>query len=357
MLDKKLILALFGHKKANLNFDFNQIESILIRPVGDAIGDACAHAAYAAQIKKIYPNCKVGVFATERNKAIYQLSPAIDEILEDNLLSYLVNRKKWQIFLDCYETFTSKFIIGNALLKPNITIIFKKHDKKYYSMQNVKNYDYCTNLTENCHILDRLHQTKLAEQQPLPPAYFQLTPPSSKNLEPISSLLNNNKVLILLAPQGSYEKRFIPETELAQLLNLVNKNNTTNCQFILCRAQNSLNYYEKLKALCDDDIDLILAPQTTLNEYLALVSSTDIAICIDSGTVHLACAFNIPLLAFFANLPSNLALWYPRPNKDVPHLTVIADTEITKYTYNFPLNNASIWLNEQIQINIKKKIL
>lgn len=353
MLDKKIIVALFGHKKNQvMNFDFSQIKSILIRPIGHAIGDACAHSAYAAQIKAVYPNCKVGVLATERNKAIYQLSPAIDEILEDNILSYLINRKKWQIFLDCYETFTSKLIIGNALLHSNITMIFKKHDKEYYSMQNVKNYDYCAHLTEDCHILDRLQQTKLAEVKPLPPAYFQLSSP--QELEKISSLWNNGKVRILLAPQGSHEKRLIPAIELAQLLNSVNKKNIINCQFILSRTQNSLNYYEQLKALCDEDIDLTLSPQTNLNEYLALVASTNIAICIDSGTVHLACAFNIPLLAFFANLPSNLALWYPRPNQNVPHLTVIADTEITKDTYNFPLNNAIIWLNEQIQIQMRK---
>lgn len=41
----KLPLAwLFGHKKHHPDFDFQQVESVLIRPFGDAIGDAVIHS-------------------------------------------------------------------------------------------------------------------------------------------------------------------------------------------------------------------------------------------------------------------------------------------------------------------------
>lgn len=347
-LSKKLVIRLFANKKKNQDFDFKNVQSILIRPIGDAVGDAVAHINYARQLKKAYPNCRIGMFTTDRNRDVFKCCEEIDELLEDKPASYLKNRKKWQVLLDFYASFTSMHIIGDSLLAPELIMVFEKQAKKYYSLNNVLNYDFhCPPPPEN-HIADRLLTSEFTRHIPLEKSKFHLEIPNYELTKAISLWPGDakQKIRILLAPQGSDPKRCIPEEDLAELLNNCSPELLSQAEFVLCNSKFSEAYFAQLKQLCSPDISLSLAPKTSLKEYLALTASADIAICVDSGTVHLACAFNRPLLAFYANLPKNLKMWHPLPNQGVPFLMVTAKTE---KTHNFPLHEAKGWLNQQIK--------
>ena len=51
---KRLIIRFCGQKKTCPDFDFHRVESILIRPLGDAVGDAVINLAYAKQDQPTY---------------------------------------------------------------------------------------------------------------------------------------------------------------------------------------------------------------------------------------------------------------------------------------------------------------
>ena len=349
-LSKKLIIRLCGNKKLNKDFDFNKVSSILIRPVGDAVGDAIAHIGYVQQLKALYPSSRIGVLVTDRNRDVYAHCALIDNLIDEKLFDYWKNRKKWQILLDFHESFTSMHIIGCALLSPQINMIFSKREKKYYNLQTLNHYDFHCPPRPNTHMADHLLDSKFAEYFPLERAKFTLTA-SEAELKQAAAYWKprHHKVRVLLAPQGSYWKRNIPPQELADLLNQCPPEALTNTQFLICNAKNSEEYFQQIKSRCNKNIDIALAPKTTLKQYISLVASSDITVCVDSGTVHLACALNRPLLSFYANCPENINLWHPLPNQDVPNLMVIsASKEESRETHNFPLNQASPWLNKQI---------
>ena len=75
---KRLIIRFCGQKKTYPDFDFHRVESILIRPLGDAVGDAVINLAYAKQLKTVYPHLKLGVLVTPRNSAVFYFSTLID---------------------------------------------------------------------------------------------------------------------------------------------------------------------------------------------------------------------------------------------------------------------------------------
>ncbi len=61
------MIRLCGNKKLNKDFDFNKVSSILMRPVGDAVGDAIACISdRAQQLKALYPSSRIGVLVTDR---------------------------------------------------------------------------------------------------------------------------------------------------------------------------------------------------------------------------------------------------------------------------------------------------
>ena len=113
----KLPLAwLFGHKKHHPDFDFQQVESVLIRPFGDAIGDAVIHAAYIRQLRVIYPQAKIGIFVNSRNRLIFEMVSELNEMIEDTAKSYLQQRRRWQLFLDFSFNFNSSTLILDKIL-------------------------------------------------------------------------------------------------------------------------------------------------------------------------------------------------------------------------------------------------
>ena len=59
---KKFFLKIFGNKKPAAGFNFADVKSVLIRPVGTGIGDGIILTAVFKQLKQAYPDIKTGVF-------------------------------------------------------------------------------------------------------------------------------------------------------------------------------------------------------------------------------------------------------------------------------------------------------
>ncbi len=355
-LSKQFIIRFFGQKKPCLNFDFLNICSILIRPLGDAVGDAIINLAYAKQLKTIYPNLYLGVLVTPRNKNIFSNSPLIDEIVDRTPINYLKQRKKWDLMLDFGEWLDSRSITASAILAPRAIMIFKKRARKYYSMQNIHNYDFYCPYDINDHVVNHLKTSYFSQYFTIPHALPEIEFPLSEKFAGKFWERNKSNILrIFLAPQGSVPFKCIPAEELANLLNLCNPSFFGKIQFLVCHAKLSEEYFQQLKPLCNPAINLALSPKTSLEEYIALTASADIIIGVDSGTVHLACALHKPLLSFYVT--HNLHTWGPLHHENVPHFLAIAQSsehlsdseEISwQHRQSFPIQEAARWLNKQI---------
>ncbi|VDG99366.1 MULTISPECIES: glycosyltransferase family 9 protein [unclassified Eikenella] len=360
---KKIIIRLFGQKRHSIGFDFNNIKSILIRPLGDAVGDAIINLAYAKQLKNIYSNIQLGVLVTNRNKNIFSNSPLIDKTIDRTPINYLRQRKKWDLLLDFGECLDSRSITASSILSPRAIMIFKKRARKYYSMQNVHNYDFYCPYNPKDHVVRHLHTSSFSQYFSIPEAIPEL---KIHLTEQISGKFwqcdTEKKIRIFLAPQGSVPFKCLPEKELSELLNLFNKNYFSQAKFIVCNTKNSEEYFKKLKLLCASDIDLSLAPKTSLEEYIALTASSDIVIGVDSGTVHLACALKKPLLSFYVD--HNINTWGPLHHKDVPHFMAVSHSEKCfseseeiswQHRGDFPIAKAANWLNQQITTILEQR--
>jgi alpha 1,6-DD-heptosyltransferase len=343
---KKMICYLFGRPQHCSEFSLENVLSILIRPMGHLVGDTVVHIAYIRQLKTMYPHCRIGILVTKRSRPIYECCTLIDNLIDDTFSSCLYQRKKWQFYLDFYETYNSRHIIKTALLSPAAIMIFHKTPKSYYNTDTLLNYTFHCPPPREAHMVSLLQTSAFSD-------YFSIPKPNvSLNRVPlmqkVRSYWQDGKLRILLAPQGSVVTRRIPPQEMAELLNSLSLEIANKCQFLLGNAHNSINYLAELKELCPG-LDISSTPPTDLKQYLSLIAEANLVIAVDSGSVHLACAFQRPLLCFFANNPSNIRKWYPINNSDTPMLVVIANLPApSSETHSFPLKQATIWLNQQI---------
>ena len=345
-LSKKIICHLFGKTKSSNNFSLENVLSILIRPMGHLVGDTVMHIAYIRQLKIMYPHCRIGILVTKHSRPIYECCTLVANLIDDTFSNCLHQRKKWQLYLDFYETYNSRHIIKTAILAPAAIMIFHKNPKSYYNTDTLHNYTFhCPPPTE-AHMASLLQTSAFANYFAIPKPNVSLN--SVLLVQKAGHHWQDGKLHILLAPQGSVGTRKIPPQEMAELLNSLSPKIASKCQFLLGNTQNSINYLAELKKFCPN-LDISSAPPTDLKQYLSLIAVADLVIAVDSGSVHLACAFQRPLLCFFANNPPNIKKWYPINAPDTPMLIVIANLPApSSETHSFPLKQATIWLNQQI---------
>lgn len=74
-----LLRTLFSNKPLSARIPVAELRSILIIPYGDAIGDLIVALPVARAIKARNPQCKVGMFVSERNRSLLSGDEEIDE--------------------------------------------------------------------------------------------------------------------------------------------------------------------------------------------------------------------------------------------------------------------------------------
>lgn len=335
MMLKKLICLLFGQKNAT-PIRIEDVTSILLKPIGTAIGDSIVHLAHLRQLKMAFPHIKIGVLVTERCKAIYETSGVVDELLNDVPRSYIKEREKWDLYLDFQPTFTSKSIILDAILLPKWSINFGKNQKKHYNLQTVKNYDESVTVPERTHFKDYLKYTSFAKSLTHEAVYKLPEFATEKTF-----WQSSNQVRVLLNPQGS--TRSLPSEELDLLLSEVK---VANVEFLMTNTQGSEAYFHQLTPRTN----LYLAPKIALFEYFALVESADIVVSVDGGGVHIACAYQKPLLSFYSNNEYTFYKWAPAPYEGVESITLMGKEQANDNngTSGFDMVKAADWLKQQI---------
>ena len=160
---KKLICKIFGRKPKTKNIDWQNISSVLIRPIGTGIGDAVVMSAVIGQLRAAYPSCKIGVLVTPRNQFVFEHIPGVDICFQDEPITYFKQHKKWQVFLDYRPTFTTRNIICDYFLSPSYTVCFEKTSKKNYSPKTVRNYNFYVPKLSAAHLSQSLTLTPFSD--------------------------------------------------------------------------------------------------------------------------------------------------------------------------------------------------
>lgn len=344
MLEKRSILS-------DEMLHSTEINAILIRPLGWAIGDAVVHTAHIKQLKKLYPNAKIGVVVASTNKVIYENSQLVDGYVYRNFLDYIRNYKKWDLVIDFENNFNSSSLLMDRLINPKYIVIFRKYHKKYYNLETIQNYNFHYPQEASNKLSHYLLNSGFNANNRLSVEYSRLTTHKNYDLQ-VSDIWEKGKFRLLLCPYGS--QRYIPSAELAQLLNESITENE-KIDIILSYTELSQKYYQEIKQYCPD-LTIRLAPEMSLAEYLSLVASADFVIAVDGGALHIACAFQKPLLSFFAKSIPNMGAWEPLLLPTTPHFRVLTKNDVgtnSNLTEDFEIAQAIIWFKNYLIENIK----
>jgi len=325
-------------KKKNLPFNLKKSKKVLILKY-DRIGDMVVTTPIFRELKNAYPNISISVLASEENKDVIRYNPYIDKIYTNyknsilNDLSTLLKlrKKSFDVCIELEHSVIPHAIFRLKIINPKKIISIHKDGRYGVKGSELQLYDHFTKKDKKSHFgkiwLDTL-------------IFFGITPSSNKydfflsNIEReraksfVSSM--GNKIKIGINIEGSFPEKSIQKKELEQICRKL----YSHCRDIVIVILASPNQMPKKKKMISElGLDYVIPSYTTetIIDAAALVEQLDLIITPDTSIVHIASAFDKPIVSIHENNKDSYRLWRPT---SLLSKTVFAKSSYGLFDYN-----------------------
>lgn len=313
-----------------LTIDFHEIKMKsmkIVARVPNWIGDAVMCIPTIKSLKKNFPNDKIFVGADKWVEGIFEGLPYIEGILEFNggrsLKNIIFNAKYLKKYdFDLGLLFTNSFRTSLEFFIAGIPERwgYKSDGRRLLLTRWVKKNESLFSKHHVYYYLDLLSKLNFDVEEPELELY--VSEGDFKKTEEIFKLkgVEENTLKIGINPGAYYgkAKRWITEN-YGILGNLLQKK--FNSTIFIFGSKEEVPLSEEIAKSLEKK-PVILAGETSLRELISMISRMDLFITNDSGPMHIANAFRIPIVAIFG--PTNPASTAPfhQPykviRKDVP---------------------------------------
>ena len=314
---KIFLLKLLTNKRKIL-FDIKKSKNVLVLKY-DRIGDMVVTTPIFRELKKAYPSISISVLASKENKDVIKNNPYIDKIytnyknsIFNDLPTLLKLRKKsFDVCIELEHSVIPHAIFRLKIINPKKIITIHKDGRYGVKGSDLKLYDYFTNKDTKSHFGKIWLETLI---------FFGIKPSSNKydfflsNIEKEKAknfaISLGNKIKIGINIEGSFPEKSIQKKELEKIC-IGLYNNFTNIKIVILTQPEKL--LEKKKLILDLGLDYVVTSYSTesIIDAAALIEQLDLIITPDTSIVHIASAFNKPIVSIHENNKDSFRLWSP----------------------------------------------
>jgi ADP-heptose:LPS heptosyltransferase len=314
---KAFILRNLASKKAN-DFDIHDAKSVLFMRY-DRIGDMVITTPVYRELKLAYPHIKITVLASKANQDVLVNNPYIDNIVtnhKNNLLGDLssllkLRKQEFDVCIEFDHSVIPHAIIRLKVIKPKKVISVKKDGRYGVSGSELSLYDFYTEKPHNAHFRD----IWLATLQP-----FGIMPKSndydlfitSDQQKQAQNFINQytSKFLIGINLEGAVKGKKIKFSELWKICQGLYKVNN-NVQIIILTTPSNLQRVDE--KVTESSLDYVATSYktNTILDVAALIQKLGLIITPDTSIVHIASAFNIPMVTIHEDNQDSYQLFSP----------------------------------------------
>jgi len=302
--------------------DFSNIQNILILRIGK-LGDLVTTSFVFEVIKNNNPNVKITLITKKSNCNLLKFNSKIDEII------YLDSgiKKVLQLLKNSFRRFD---IIMDFNDNPSSTtkMIFRMFKAKYKCGYNFPSYSNYINVPVeqlnklNSHIIERmsffLKAIGLEVDESLVKPILYLNELEEKKSK---SYFKNKKTIAVNLSAGA-KIRYWKNSKWIELIKRINKK-FNNFEIILL-STNKDRAIGKNIIKNIDPVRIILPEIKSVQMFAGFIKYSDVLITPDTSAVHIASAFNTPVIALFPYSEWNFASWQPFKT---PHRSIHSDSE------------------------------
>ena len=311
------ILRRITNKQPN-NFNIKQAQSVLFLRY-DRIGDMVITTPVIRELKLAYPHISITVLASKVNQDVLLNNPYVDRIItnhKNNLLQDLpsllqLRKQQFDICVEFDHSVIPHAIIRLKIINPKKVISVKKDGRYGVNGRELSLYDFYTDKPKKSHFRDIwLATLKPFGVKPMSSSYDLFITDKQKDQAQRFIKRYESKFLIGINLEGAVKGKKIRFSELYQICQGLYKENN-NIQIIILTTPNSLqNTNTKVADMMLDYVTTSYNTDTIL-DAAALISQLDLIITPDTSIVHIASAFDKPIVTIHENNQNSYQLFSP----------------------------------------------
>ncbi len=287
-------------------------KNILILRLGK-IGDIIIASSTFSAWKKIFPENQLHLVTLHKNKEVLKYNKDLDKIYfvkyKSLLFLKLITLRlfTFDLLIDLNDDASITSTLIRKLVKPKATAGFK------FSARDVLDISLEQPSKKETHIIERLSQLikkihpKFLEENLSPIIYL-----GKKETEDIKFELHpgvKDKKIIAINLSAGAPIRYWPEKNWIELIDRIcEQSNIWN--FILLSEKRDKEIKDRIIKLVDNS-RIIPTQYNSFQHYAAYIQNSDFVITADTAAVHIASAFNVPVVAIYPNYEWNFVSWQP----------------------------------------------
>lgn len=315
---KGCFLKFFTNKKTS-DFNLKDTKKILFLRY-DRLGDMVITTPVFRELKLAYPNIEISVLASQANKDILTNNPYVDkvytnhknEFFKDYKVLKQLSKEKFDAAVEFDHSVIPHAILRLKIINPKKIISVYKDGRYNVKGTDLKMYDYFTNKDlMKRHFRDIWLDTL---------SFFDIEAKSKKydlfitqNQEKTANDFIQNlkpKKLIGINLEGAVKGKKIERNELQEICEGIYKN-AKNIHIIILHTPNKTDEVNDI--IKDMSLDYVIPSYKTdtILDLAALVKVLDLVITPDTSIVHIASAFDRPIVSIHENNMSSYTFFAP----------------------------------------------
>lgn len=302
----------------------------------DKIGDMIVSLPVFDNLKKRCPHIEISILCSPGNYAVIKDDPRFANIyiyrkhlIHDFKQLLAMRRENFDCAVDLVKgdstsaVFLTRFSVGD---KPRIGLQKKKF-RKYYDYSRSDSPDEITHiLNHTLVVLEPLGLDSAAADTTARPYLSSSAKRKADQFITQLSLDHARQPLPMLVGVNlsvGQPTRQWPIEKYRELLDRISRERDERVKLILFTAPKERRLAEKILQNGSDSVSLI-PPNLTLEEATAIIARLDLMITPDTSIVHIARAFDLPVVGLYTRAPVNFSQWHPF---EFVHGTVVSNDD------------------------------
>lgn len=326
--DKKI--NKFEFKPENF-IESNNIKSILFLRYDGKIGDMVVNTLMFREIKKNYPNIKIGVVAREGNSEIIKNNPNVDKIYlyiknrrEIKKLALEIAEEKYDLLIDFSEMLRVNQMMFINLCGAKFNIGIDKKDWNLFDFSYIKpagNYHISKIYSDILNILGVKNQDLSYD--------LHFNDIEKENVDKLLNGLDEKEKIFVFNPFAASKHRDINKNNIEKIIDIILKKE--NRKVFLVGEKSRKRELEEIIKKYDKKVSF--AELNSIIETTYLIKKSDFVITPDTSIVHIAACFKKPMIAIYRcdgkeenNINSNL--WAPNYDEAIQIFSKDLDVKV-----------------------------
>jgi len=297
--------------------DYKKIKSVLIIRIGK-IGDIIISSFVFRSLKESNSEIKIELITLKKNKDVLRCNPYLDKVyfINKNIFSLItlfpLCFKKYDLIIDLNDNPSTTSSILLSLLNAQNKVGFNFEKQSKYLTHAIDYPD-----KNKTHLIERYAYLLSSSGLKINPEIIKpelfVDPQIDKGIsEKFSEIKSKHKIVAINISAGA-EIRKYPVEKWIELINSL-KSKFSNLKFLILFEPTDRTEAELIIQAIDKNY-LVTVEGSSFQHFASKIKNSDLLITPDTSAVHIASAFQVPVIALYPNVDWNFVSFAPYRTK------------------------------------------